>query len=64
MGLESERVPGFLSITTIISLVGSGPTSYHGDLCQERFSHAETTVDSLTIIQVDNFCFKLIMEQK
>ena len=38
--------------------------SYHGDLCQERFSHAETTVDSLTIIQVDNFCFKLIMEQK
>ena len=37
--------------------------SYHGDLCQERFFHAETAADSLTIIQIDNFCLK-ITEQK
>ncbi len=30
--------------------------TFHADLCQERFSHAETVADTLAIIHDDTFC--------
>ena len=34
--------------------------SYHNELCQEQFFHAETAADSLTIIQNDDYCLREI----
>ena len=47
----------------IIVSAGFLKNSYHGDLCQERLFHAETAADSLTIIQVDNFCLKVTEQE-
>ena len=38
--------------------------SYHDDLCQEQFAHAETVADTLAIIHDDTFCLDFSKVQK
>ena len=34
--------------------------NFHDNLCQEQFHHAETPADSLTIIQDDEYCLRVL----
>ena len=59
----------FLGGIAIGIILGVGITrlfatdSYHPELCQERFAHAETAADSLSIIQDDKYCLNVTVEE-
>lgn len=65
---DGKLLPTYLLVLVDLGVLISGiaigmaifMNTYHSDLCQERFAHAETSADSLVIIQDDKFCLGMI----